>query len=196
MKIRKHPVVAGLEGEIGSTLQDFGYELVLMKFGGPPGNRTLSIFIDKPGGLTADDCKYMSDRLSIVIDALDPIEGSYRLVVSSPGVDRPLTRDEDFEKFAGETVSVRFEDEAGKRRRIRGTLQGVREGKAVILADGEEEAVALDQVEEGNLIYDWAGHGEPEAEATEEAAAPAPTAAPGPKRQSGGKRPKPKRSGD
>jgi ribosome maturation factor RimP len=160
MKQRKHPVVVALEPEIERTLDDYGYELVLMKFGGPPTTRTLSIFIDKAGGVTAEDCKYMAERLSIICDMVDPVEGPYRLVVSSPGIDRPLTRDEDFTRFAGSKVSVRFEGANGKRRGVRGLLEGVVEGKAVVLAEGGvREEIALDTIEDGNLIYDWDAEG-------------------------------------
>ena len=160
MKQRKHPVVVALEPEIERTLDDYGYELVLMKFGGPPSNRTLSVFIDKPGGVSAEDCRYMSERLSIICDMVDPVEGAYRLVISSPGVDRPLTRDEDFSRFAGSTVSVRYEGADGKRRGVRGVLEGVEEGKAVVIAEGGgREEIALETIEDGNLIYDWDGEG-------------------------------------
>ena len=179
MKQRKHPVVVALEPEIERTLDDFGYELVHMKFGGPPSTRTLSIFIDNPEGVTAEDCRYMSERLSIICDMVDPVEGAYRLVISSPGIDRPLTRDEDFSRFAGSKVSVRFEGSNGKRRGVRGLLEGVVDGKAVVMAEGDvREEIPLDTIEDGNLIYDWDAEVLAEPEDEDEAEAPAESAPP------------------
>lgn len=155
MRQTKHPVVAQIEDEIDRTLQSFGYELVLIKFGGPVQRPTLSIYMDKPGGVTSGDCQYMTERLSVLLDAMDPIPGSYNLVVSSPGVNRPLVRDEDFERFVGQDAAVTFRNAAGKRATVTGRLQGV-EGEAVVLAKGEETTrIPLAQIEQARLEHDW-----------------------------------------
>ncbi len=151
----KHPVVEKVEAEVERTLADFGYELVQIKFGGPPGNQTLSIYFDKPGGVTTNDCQYMTERLSVLLDLLDPIAGRYHLLVSSPGINRPLTRDADFDRFAGKKAAVTVRDAAGKRATVRGRLRGVAEGQ-VVLATGDQEArVALDEVEQAHLVHEW-----------------------------------------
>jgi ribosome maturation factor RimP len=151
----KHPVVEKVEAEIERTLGDFGYELVLLKFGGPPGNQTLSVYMDKPGGVTTSDCQYMAERLSVLLDVLDPIAGGYQLLVSSPGINRPLTRDSDFERFAGERAAVTFHDAEGKRATIRGRLKGVADGQVVVEVGEQTETVPADDVEQAHLVFEW-----------------------------------------
>lgn len=151
----KHPVVEKIEGEVEQTLRDFGYELVLMKFGGPPGNQTLSVFIDKPGGVTTADCQYMTERLSVLLDLLDPIPGAYHLMISSPGVNRPLARDVDFTRFAGRRVAVTYRGKDGKRATLRGILKGIDAEQVVVQVDEQTQRVALDEVEQAHLVYEW-----------------------------------------
>jgi len=155
MKQKSSPVVEKVQGEIEQTLADFGYELVQLKFGGYGAARTLTVLIDKPGGPTLADCRYMASRLSVLLDTLDPIEGRYTLAVSSPGVDRPLTRDSDFERFIDETVSVRAAQLDGKRQTREGTLKGVRDEQVCLLVGGEELLIPLADIEAARLVYDW-----------------------------------------
>ena len=151
----KHPVIEKVEAEVERTLSDFGYELVQLKFGGPPGNQTLSVYMDKPGGVTTGDCQYMNERLSVLLDVLDPISGSYHLLVSSPGVDRPLTRDSDFDRFAGKRAAVTFRDAEGKRATVRGRLKGVADGHVVVEVGEETQSVPADAVEQAHLVFEW-----------------------------------------
>lgn len=155
MKRKPDPVLERIEPELERTLQDFGYELVQARLGGRVGNRTLTLLIDKPGGVTVADCQYMSERLSVLLDTIDPIEGRYTLMVSSPGVDRPLTRATDFERFAGERVSIRWSD-AGKRPRTQqGVLLGIRDDVVRIQVNDEEVPVPLADIEAASILYDW-----------------------------------------
>jgi len=160
-KPAKHPVIERIEGEVEQTLRDFGYELVLMKFGGPPGNQTLSIYIDKPGGLTTADCQYMTERLSVLLDLLDPVPGAYHLMVSSPGINRPLTRDEDFNRFAGRKAAVTFRNAEGKRATVRGKLTGLVEGQVVRENETGTQQLAIDTVEQAHPGPAW-GDEQPE----------------------------------
>jgi len=153
--VAKHPVVEQVEPEVERTLRDFGYELVHMKFGGPGGNQTLSVYIDKPGGVTTNDCQYMAERLSVVLDLLDPIRGSYHLLVSSPGVERPLTRDSDFERFVGQQAAVTHRDAEGKRATVRGRLQGVQDGRVLLQVGEQTESVPAEEVEQAHLVFEW-----------------------------------------
>ncbi|MGC9320142.1 MAG: ribosome maturation factor RimP [Armatimonadota bacterium] len=155
MNIRKHPVVRKIEAEVEQAVEGFGYELVQVKYGGSAGGRTLSILIDSPEGVSAEDCCDMSRRLSMLLDTLDPIPSSYTLVVSSPGLDRPLTRDSDFERFEGETAAVRHPAEDGGRRTDTGVLRGVEDGEVIMDVDGETARIPLAEIEEAHLVYDW-----------------------------------------
>ncbi|MGD9495102.1 MAG: ribosome maturation factor RimP [Armatimonadota bacterium] len=155
MRISKHPVVRRIEDEVKALLDAFGFELVQIKYGAEASGRTLTILIDRPGGVNAEDCSEMSRRLSMLLDTLDPIPNSYTLVVSSPGLDRPLTRDEDFARFAGETAAVRHQTADGARRTHKGVLRGA-EDKHVVLETSEGVVrIPLSEVEEAHLVYDW-----------------------------------------
>lgn len=155
MRQSKHPVVEQIEDEVSRTLQSFGYELVLIKFGGPVQRPTLSIYMDKPGGVTSGDCQYMTERLSVLLDAMDPIPGSYNLVVSSPGVNRPLVHEADFTRFAGQQAAVTYRTAEGKRATVTGRLQGTVDEAVVLVRDEETLHIPLARVEQARLEYDW-----------------------------------------
>lgn len=155
MKRQADPILDRIEPELRETLEAFGYELVQAKLGGSRGNRILTLFIDKPGGVTVEDCRYMASRLSVLLDARDPIEGHYTLIVSSPGIERPLVRDEDFTRFEGSRAAIRYRTDDGKRRKDTGLLRGVSEGAVRFEVEGAEKLVPLDEIEAANLVHDW-----------------------------------------
>jgi ribosome maturation factor RimP len=130
------PVLAGL-----------GYRLVRAHKSGLAGC-TLQIMAERPdGSLTIDDCEIISRALSPVLDASDPVDGAYRLEVSSPGIDRPLMRRTDFERFAGHQIKIETAVSIDGRRRFRGVLLGVQDNAARIRRDdaamGEAAEVLL-----------------------------------------------------
>jgi ribosome maturation factor RimP len=156
VKHKPEGIAAKLELELATTLESFGYELVQLKFGGRVGNQTLTVAMDKPGGVTSADCQYMASRLSVLLDVLDLIEARYTLVVSSPGVNRPLARDADFARFEGSRVRVRYAIPEGRSRTVTGRLAGVADGQTkVVLDDGSESLVPLSEVETANILFDW-----------------------------------------
>jgi ribosome maturation factor RimP len=115
------------------------------------GGRLLRVFIDKPGGITVDDCAAVSRQLSRVL----PVEGvDYdHLEVSSPGLDRPLRKVSDFERFAGHKAEVRMRtpDGAGRRKFV-GVLRGADEDRVSIEMDGQTVALALADVDRAKLV--------------------------------------------
>ena len=132
------PVVAGM-----------GYELVDAQASN--GGRLLRLFIDKPGGVTLDDCAAVSRQLSRVFE----VEGvNYeRLEVSSPGLDRPLRKEGDFARFAGQRAEVRMRTpDATGRRKFVGVLRGAAEGQLQLETEGQMVALALDDVERARLV--------------------------------------------
>ena len=155
MNIRKHPLVRKIEAQVEQTLADFDYELVQLKFGGDGGGRTLTVLMDSPEGVSSQDCQDMMRRLSMLFDVLDPIPGAYTLVVSSPGFDRPLTRDSDFERFAGRQAAIRHTPTGGQRRTVSGVLAGVDGEEALLETEEGVLRIPLTEVEEAHLIYDW-----------------------------------------
>ncbi len=155
MRRSRHPVVEAIEGETRAMVEDYGFELVDITCGGLKRNPVLTIMIDKPGGVTADDCAAMSKRLNVLLDVLDPIPTSYQLAVSSPGVERPLTKLPDFERFAGRQAQVRFRGDDDRPRTCAGRLLGVRDDAVVIEVDGQELEVPQQQIENAHLTFSW-----------------------------------------
>lgn len=104
------------------------FELVDVEFKKEGPHRYLRVFIDKEGGITLDDCQKVSEALSDRLDEVDPIEENYFLEVSSPGLDRPLKKDADFERFKGELVEVKLYEPLNGQKVIEGELVGLVEG--------------------------------------------------------------------
>jgi ribosome maturation factor RimP len=131
----------------GPVLQGMGYRLVRIKVSGEQGC-TVQIMAERPDGtMLIEDCEAVSKALSPVLDVADPIDRAYRLEISSPGIDRPLVRRSDFERYAGYLVKIEMAVAHQGRKRFRGILGGI-EGDAVHLVredvrNGEDPAVLL-----------------------------------------------------
>jgi ribosome maturation factor RimP len=153
--VRKvHPVVQKIEPDLREVVEGLGFEYVLAKYGGPAGHPTLTVLADKPGGVTVEDCSLISRRLSVLLDMLEPISASYELVVSSPGIERPLVREEDYVRFSGQQARIKWTKQGGKEV-IQGRLMGVRDDTVVVEAKGETKAVPLEEIEDAHLVYEW-----------------------------------------
>jgi ribosome maturation factor RimP len=129
------------------VLADLGFRLVRVRVSGLSGC-TVQIMAERPDGtMTIEDCEAASRALSPVLDVADPIERAYRLEISSPGIDRPLVRRSDFERYAGSEVKIEMASGVAGRRRFRGQLVGV-DGEAARIrrddaAPGEADEVSL-----------------------------------------------------
>ena len=132
-----------------------GYAIVRLRLMSGRQSRRLQIMAeDGDGEMNVDDCARLSRALSEVLDAADPIEGDYLLEVSSPGVDRPLTRLKDFETYQGFEAKLELDRLADGRKRFRGELVGVEDGAVAIDVEGEEHTalVPFDWIVEAKLI--------------------------------------------
>jgi ribosome maturation factor RimP len=141
--------MAVLESKVEPAVTGMGYELVDVQASN--GGRMLRVFIDKPGGVTVDDCAAVSRQLTRVL----PVEGIdfERLEVSSPGLDRPLRKQGDFARFAGQKaeLKMRTPDAAGRRRFV-GVLRGADAGRVSMELEGQTVALVLDDVERARLV--------------------------------------------
>lgn len=135
------------------AVQRLGYDLVAVEWLTDVRGPILRISIDAPGGVGIHDCTRVSHAVSALLDAEDPIESSYQLEVSSPGIDRPVQRREDFERFNGYRAKVRLY-EGHARRRFTGVLAGVDGDMARIVVDGQEHRFPIDAVERAHLVLD------------------------------------------
>ncbi len=124
---------------IEPIVEDLGYETVRITTIGET-NPTLQVMIeqkDPEKELTVDDCATVSRAISAVLDEKDPIENKYTLEVSSPGLDRPLTKLEHFKRFVGDTAKVETSDLIEKRKRFKGIIKEVTPEEEIIIEDGE-----------------------------------------------------------
>ncbi|UWQ49598.1 ribosome maturation factor RimP [Leisingera caerulea] len=131
------------------VIEDLGYELVRIRLMSGK-STTLQIMADKPnGGIEVDDCADISNAVSAVLDVEDPIIDAYALEVSSPGIDRPLTRMKDFEMFEGYEAKLETAEMVGGRRRFKGELAGTEEDEVLINIEDQGETVTI------GLKFDW-----------------------------------------
>jgi ribosome maturation factor RimP len=151
---RKEEILERVRGIAAPLAAQEGMELVDVEIGGAGGRQALRLFIDRPGGVSLDDCTAVSRAVSAALDVEDPIQGTYDLEVSSPGLDRPLRTPEHFQKFAGQKVRVRTYGplaECENRKTFVGILKGFEEGKVVIDVDGKVFHVPHAQVSKANV---------------------------------------------
>lgn len=130
--MKKKRVVDIVEEIISPFLVEEQLELVDIEFVKEGQHRYLRIYLDKENGLSLDDCQAVSVYLSENLDKFDPIKENYFLEVSSPGVERPLKKDKDFEKYKGRVVEARLYHTLNGEKIIEGKLVGLRENKIII----------------------------------------------------------------
>jgi ribosome maturation factor RimP len=138
-------------------------EVVELEMLGGGAHRTLRIYIDKPEGVTHEDCENVSNQVGTIFDVEDVIPGGrYTLEVSSPGVERKLNNARDWQRFTGQKVKVVFKEPIDKNKVWIGTLVSFADGTAVLQPDqvkkaeaGKEIRFTLDQVDRANLKFEW-----------------------------------------
>ncbi|HET7922478.1 MAG TPA: ribosome maturation factor RimP [Gammaproteobacteria bacterium] len=144
-----------LLGLLEPAVVALGYELVELEFHGQGRNSVLRLYIDGPKGVTLDDCERVSRQVSGVLDVEDPIPGHYALEVSSPGLDRPLRRLEDFERFVGQRAKLELLLPLDGRRRFTGTLAGVEAGEVLMDVEGERLRLPFTQMGKAHLVPEF-----------------------------------------
>ena len=141
--------VADRERWFRGTLEGLGYELVDLE---SSRSGLLRVFIDSPKGITVDDCARVSRHLSNAL-AVEGVEYE-RLEVSSPGLDRPLKRLEDYQRFEGREASVKLKLPRDGRRRFEGRLAGIEDGRIVLEVEGQRQYLAFEDIDRARLVPD------------------------------------------
>ena len=159
--------VPEIEHGLESRVEELGFELVDVRWGGSGKRPLLRVRIDRPDsspghGISVDDCARVSRHLEQWLDEHEALSERYVLEVSSPGVDRPLVRSRDFERFRGETVAVKGHDVLrGNARRLEGELLGLEESEGgseavrLRLPGGDEVVVPRSKIAEAKLVFTW-----------------------------------------
>lgn len=156
--------VPEVELELEARVEDLGYELVASEWAGSKSRPLLRLRIDVAGGspgqgVTVDDCSRVSRALEAWLDGVEALPERYVLEVSSPGVDRPLVRDRDFDRFRGEWIAVKGRTVlADRARRLEGELLGLDADSGAVrlrLQDGAEVSIPKAEITGAHLVFRW-----------------------------------------
>lgn len=134
------------------TVEQLGYELadLELRLGGRDG--LIRVFIDKPDGVGLEDCEIVSHQISAVLDVEDPLPGHYLLEVSSPGLDRRLTKLEHYQRFIGEELRIKLRFPLEGRRNYRGVLRAADKENIEVEVDGELHRLPIATIESARLV--------------------------------------------
>jgi ribosome maturation factor RimP len=149
-------IIERIREVIGPILSSMGLELVDLELSGQGRRGHLRIFIDKPGGVNVDDCEQVSRYVGHALDVADPIPYAYLLEVSSPGLDRPLRKSEDYQRAAGKLVRLKLTRPMDGEWVIIGRLQGLQGDRVEVQPEeGERVQVALADIAQARLEVEW-----------------------------------------
>lgn len=142
-----------IETIIEPTITDLGLEIVKVSFINDERN-TLQILLERldRDNIGVDDCAKASRAVSAILDVEDPISSEYVLEVSSPGIARPLTKLEHFDRFAGHEAKLETTEMMNGRKRFRGTLKGIKDNKVLINVENEEFQISIDSLLKAKLV--------------------------------------------
>ncbi len=129
-----------------------GFELVHVEYGSEAGGKILRIYIDKPGGVSLDNCAAISRQAGDILDVLLENASAYNLEVSSPGIDRPLGRIKDFDKFKGKTARMKLLKSINGQKNFKGILAGVSEENIRLLINDRTVAIPFSQISKAHLV--------------------------------------------
>ncbi len=138
------------------VVESMGYELVGVEFNAGNGHGTLRVYIDREQGVNIEDCASISHQLSGLLDVEEPIKQAYDLEISSPGIDRPLFKLADFERFIGKIAKIKLLVGVQGRKNFKGRLQGVTDAKLInIEVDGESFDLPYSDIARANLVGEF-----------------------------------------
>jgi ribosome maturation factor RimP len=144
--MNKGKVVSTVEKIVASPIEELGMELVDIEYVKEGGRWFLRVFIDKPGGVGLEDCQRVSESIDPLLDETDPIPQSYTLEVSSPGLNRPLKKLADFERFTGEKISLTTYVPVENRRKFKGKLIAASNHAVTLDVGGNSVVIPMEQV--------------------------------------------------
>jgi ribosome maturation factor RimP len=145
-------IITEIEGFVEPVAQELGLELVEVQFRREGGGWILRLFIDREGGVTVDDCAALSRQVSAYLEVEDCIEHAYTLEVSSPGVERPLKRKEDFIRFAGRKARIKLMNPVDGQRVFIGLLGELQDNTILLDIDGQQMEIDLGAIARARLV--------------------------------------------
>ncbi len=135
------------------VIRSMGYELVGIEFQGSTQHGTLRVYIDHEDGIGVDDCAVISHQISAILDVEEPIQQAYDLEVSSPGINRPLFKAQDYEQYSGHSAKIKMAVPLNGRRNFKGVLRGVIDSRSVqIMVGNEGYDLPISDIAKANLV--------------------------------------------
>ncbi len=144
-----------LQELIEPTVMGLGYEFIGVEYLAQGKHSVLRIFIDKPEGISADDCAEVSRQISALLDVEDPISGEYTLEVSSPGLARPLFNESQFKQFLGHLGVIKTRIPVLGRRNFKGKMVSIEKGILTVEIDGSTYEIEIEDIEKANLAPEF-----------------------------------------
>lgn len=144
--------VSQVQELIEPAVTALGYELWGVQLLSQGRHSTLRIFIDKEDGINVDDCAAVSHQVSGILDVEDPIKSQYTLEVSSPGLDRPLFKLEQYQRYVGEDIALRLRVPVDGRRKFSGLLKAVEADNIIVRVEDEEFILPFESIDKANVV--------------------------------------------
>jgi len=145
-------IITAIEAYLEPVLGELGLDLVEIQYRREGYGWVLRIFIDKEEGVTIDDCAGVSREISTWLDVEDLIEHAYHLEVSSPGLERPLKKIDEFKRFAGRKARIKIKEPRDERRVFIGILESVRDNEITLIVDENPVQIAFDEIAKARLL--------------------------------------------
>jgi ribosome maturation factor RimP len=146
-------VATRVERLVTGAVEAEGYELVHVEFIPRGASSLLRVYIDRPGGVTLDDCQRVSRHIGVLLDVEDVIPHQYVLEVSSPGIERPLFKESDYSRFAGKEIRLGTFQKIEGRKNFVGVLRGIDQGVVELDSEGAIYRIPFSQIRKANLVY-------------------------------------------
>ncbi len=154
MEIDHDSIVQSIDSLARPLVDVAGFELVDLELAGRRGSYVLRVLIEKPGGVTINDCVEINRELSCLLDMEDPIPSRYTLEVSSPGLDRPFKTTRDYQRALGKWVKVVSDDGRGGSVTRMGCLEGIEDGTVEIACEGESHRIPVESITKAHRELD------------------------------------------
>lgn len=137
------------------VIEDMGYQLIEIEYHPNPNYGVLRLYIDKEDGVLVEDCSAVSRQISAILDVEDPVPGKFNLEVSSPGMDRPLRRVEDFQRFIGEVARIKTSMVFEGQRNFKGRISGIEDDLIIIECENKEVRLPVTAIDKARLVPDF-----------------------------------------
>lgn len=152
LRLKEKQIIAQVWAIAEPLCRDEGMELVFIEFRRETQGRVLRIYIDKHGGVTVDDCANISRQMGDILDATVEDIGPYSMEVSSPGINRPLGRPIDYDRFKGNKVHIKTLQHINGRKNFKGILRGIDNNVVALLCDDKEIHLSLEEISIARLL--------------------------------------------